>query len=261
MPLHAERERRVGSSIASGRSSIDRPAGHLQPLAEPRDALVVVGLGRVVAPRPPRARPASPAASRTSWSASSKVPSTRRWSSWPRSSGRCWMQRAAARDVEQLHAAADAEEAACRARARGASARARRRRARATRAAGLGCGARRRRSPGRCRRRRRGSGRRARSSSSSGSSVAAGSGGEQQREAAGARWTWSTYARGSSDASSSQTRPARALERGADADAGARRITSIGCRRMPETVSHASRPSTCSGAARSPRSSSTAPRR
>ena len=56
-----------------------------------------------------RASASEPVEQLTSWSAPSNVPITRRCSSWPRRSGRCWSSVPPQRDVDQLHAAADPE--------------------------------------------------------------------------------------------------------------------------------------------------------
>ena len=103
------KRRAVGQLDRLGQVVQGRDAADDQPLAEPVDALVVVGLGRVRDLARRRARPASPRSGMTSWSAPSKEPTTRRCSPWPKRLGQVLHQRAAAGDVDQLHAPADAE--------------------------------------------------------------------------------------------------------------------------------------------------------
>ena len=110
VPLHAEHEAPIGwparHSIASGSSSSVETPLTTQPLPEPVDALVMVGLVACISS--PAARPrACPRPAATSCSAPSKEPSTRRCSSWPKCSGRCCSSVPPQRDVDQLHAPAD----------------------------------------------------------------------------------------------------------------------------------------------------------
>ena len=96
---------------------VGRPAADDQPLAEPVDALVVVRLAPRRA-RAPTARAASePGSSRTSWSP--KAPGRVAVVARARRVGQVLVERAAAGDVQQLHAAADRRAPACRARAPG----------------------------------------------------------------------------------------------------------------------------------------------
>ena len=82
----------AGRAARSPRQVVQHaPAAGDDALAQLGDRLVVMGLRRVhESPRRP-ARPANPGARRTSWSALSKEPRARRWSVWPTSSGRCWI--------------------------------------------------------------------------------------------------------------------------------------------------------------------------
>ena len=80
-----------------------------RPVADAVDALVVVRLGRVQL-LAGRARRERAGRRRTSWSAPSNEPRARRWSWWPKRSGRCWCSVPPQRDVQQLHAAADPEQ-------------------------------------------------------------------------------------------------------------------------------------------------------
>ena len=97
----------AGSSIASGSSSsVESPLTRGPPPAGRRPG----GGGTWSRARPPprRARPASPRVSVTSWSAPVEGADARAGArSWPKRSGRCCDERAAAGDVDQLHPPAD----------------------------------------------------------------------------------------------------------------------------------------------------------
>ena len=108
MPLHAQREapRRVLERL---RQVVDRrPARHLEARPRSRPPPDDGATWSRASAHPPRARPASPSASRTSWSPN--APGTSRWSSWPSDVRQVLDQRPAAREVHQLHPAADAEQ-------------------------------------------------------------------------------------------------------------------------------------------------------
>ena len=218
VPLHAEHEAPCpGSSIASGSSSsVEMPltTGPRRAGRRPDGG----GTWSRARARPRRARRASPRVSATSWSAPSKEPTHAAVLVVAEALGQVLHERAAAGDVDQLHAAADAEHRQV-ALDRGARERDLEGVALGHRADRLGVRAAGRRRRDRCRRRRRASARRSARAPRSGSSTSSRVRREHQREPAGALHGLDVVAR-------QQHRllvphaPARALERGADADHG-----------------------------------------
>ena len=226
MPLDAEHERVAGQLERLGQPVDRRDAGHDEPLADAVDALVVVDF--VPCSSSPAARAASePGVSRTSWSAPSNEPRRAQVVVVAEALRQVLVQRAAERDVQQLHAAADAEHrdpsldrapherelerVALGHRVDASSGRAPRRSWR-----------------GRCRRRRRASARRRRSSASSGvGSTSAGSGASISAIPP-ARADRVEVVRRQQRRLLVPHAPLRALERGADADDG------TGCHVAPE---------------------------
>ena len=200
------------ASIASGSSSSVEWPVTSRPVADRGDPLMVVGLGGVQVARRRPARPATRLCSATSWSAPSKLPGTRRCSSWPKHVGQVLDQRAAERDVEHLHPAADPEH---RHVALHRAARERDLELVALRddAVRLRVRARRRTAPDRRRRRRRGSARRSGRAASSGSSINAGSGGIISASPP-ARWIGSMYPSGAAPRAGSRRPSSRRLSGG-----------------------------------------------
>src|SRR3954465_8496780 len=103
MPLHADRPCRALALHHLGKVVFGRPARDGEARADVAHALVVVRLRRVLLLARRAGDPRAGGGARgggggrgagaggTWWSAPSNEPSTRRWSSWPTSSGMCWL--------------------------------------------------------------------------------------------------------------------------------------------------------------------------